>query len=112
MTNKKYVNIVNMKGFVMEFNKKVTHRGFSYIEFKDRYGVECNIQKSSLATEDAIWFGCAEANPKVCIAGKGWVPFEVPSDVSFDTRMHLTQEQVKELLPILQEFVKTGELPS
>lgn len=27
------------------------------------------------------------------------------------TRMHLNQEQVKQLLPILQHFADTGELP-
>jgi len=68
----------------MEVTK--TSRGFSVIEFKDRYGVECTIQKSSLATEEAIWFGYK------------------------NNRMHLTQDQVKELLPILQRFVETGEI--
>jgi hypothetical protein len=40
----------------------------------------------------------------------GWMPYEIPKEVSLCTRMHLTQEQVKDLLPILQKFVETGEI--
>lgn len=40
-----------------------TERGFSVIIFSDRYEAECSIQKSSLATEDAIWFGVNNPNP-------------------------------------------------
>lgn len=66
-----------------------TERGFDLITFEDRYANPCNIQKSSLATEEAIWFG-----------------FSGPDG----DRMHLTQHQVARLLPILQKFVDTGEL--
>lgn len=94
----------------------ITHRGFRIIEFVDCYGVECSIQKSSLATEDAIWMGVNDANPQIMASktkkgGTGWVPYEVPEDVIFDTRMHLTQEQVRELLPTLIAFADTGCLP-
>lgn len=99
-----------------------TQRGFALIEFTDRYDAQCNIQKSSLATDDAIWFGVADANPIIMAsqAGQfgvftsetcGWVPYPVPNEVSMTTRMHLTREQVAELLPVLQHFVDTGELP-
>jgi len=37
--------------------KQKTHRGFDYSGFSDMYGAKCSIQKSSLATDDAIWFG-------------------------------------------------------
>jgi hypothetical protein len=67
-------------------NIEKTERGFDIIEFLDRYGVECSLQKSSLATEDCIWLGVNES------------------------RMHLTQGQVKALLPYLQRFVDTGEI--
>jgi len=100
----------------LKLNNSYTNRGFGLIEFVDRYGDKCSIQKSSLATEDAIWFGIDDASPKIMASktkegGNGWVPYVIPKDVLFSTRMHLTQEQVKELLPILQEFAKTGELP-
>ena len=88
-----------------------TGRGFGRIEFRDRYENECSIQKSSLATEDAIWFGINDAKPQVLVEGQGWTPVEFPSETSFWTRMHLTQSQVKKLLPILQHFAETGELP-
>lgn len=73
-------------------------RGFLKGKFKDRYGEDCSIQKSSLATEDCIWLGCdhetVDKQGRPCGA-----------------RMHLTQEMVADLLPMLQHFVETGELP-
>lgn len=95
----------------MHLKKSVTHRGFDLIEFNDLYGEECNIQKSSLATQDAIWFGIDTANPQIFRTGEGWKPYPIPEDVLLTTRMHLSQEQVKELLPILTHFAKTGSLP-
>ena len=72
---------------------KKTQRGFSLIEFLDRYKQKCSLQKSSLATEDAIWLGV-----DVDIEGKG------------SSRMHLTKKQVKAILPHLQRFVETGSI--
>ena len=34
--------------------KRRTNRGFQYLEFKDIYGLNCFIQKSSLATKHAM----------------------------------------------------------
>lgn len=101
----------------MDFKKGVTHRGFGLIEFNDLYGVECSVQKSSLATDNAIWIGVDDANPQIMASklregGTGWVKYPIPEDVSLNTRMHLSQEQVRALLPILTTFAETGELPS
>lgn len=98
-----------------------TGRGFEFTEFYDRYNQKCSVQKSSLATEDCIWFGVDDVNPKIMArdAAKcgvqteeevGWVTFPIPSEVLLSTRMHLTREQVADLIPILQKFVDTGEL--
>lgn len=106
----------------MEIEQSVTNRGFDYLQFLDRYGNECSIQKSSLATENAVWFGINNANPQIMSSQAryygveteettGWVPYPIPDEVSLHTRMHLTQEQVKELLPALKHFAKHGELP-
>lgn len=103
----------------MELSK--TERGFAIGEFTDRYGAKCSLQKSSLATEDAIWFGVDDANPQIMAsdakrlgiatdANSGWVKFEIPKEVLLSTRMHLTQEMVQQLLPTLQKFAETGEL--
>ncbi|WYV99119.1 hypothetical protein Amme3_00123 [Pseudomonas phage vB_PpuM-Amme-3] len=102
-------------------NISMTERGFSVIEFKDCYGEKCSIQKSSLASEDAIWFGVDDANPQIMASQAlahgvdtdktvGWVEYPLPKEVLLSTRMHLTREQVAELLPILQHFVNTGEI--
>ena len=95
--------------------KERTERGFSFTEFTDKYGDKCSLQKSSLATEDCIWFGIKEAKPmimasKIIEGGTGWANYPLPEDVFISTRMHLTQDQVKELLPYLHKFVETGDL--
>ena len=103
----------------MELTK--TERGFAISNFIDRYGSKCSLQKSSLATEDAIWFGVDDADPQIMAydakrlgipvdENVGWVKFEIPKEVLLSTRMHLTQDMVKELLPTLQKFAETGEL--
>jgi hypothetical protein len=92
-----------------------THRGFDLIQFKDYYDADCSIQKSSLADDVAIWFGIDDANPiimasKTVEGGTGWVKYPIHEDVCLTTRMHLNIDQVKELIPILQKFVDTGEI--
>lgn len=103
------------KNTKMKIERTETARCFRLIKFKDRYDAPCSIQKSSLATEDAIWLGVDDPNPqimasKIMEGGTGWVKYPIPEDVLISTRMHLTVDQVKELIPILQNFVKTGEL--
>ena len=75
----------------MELQK--TSRNFSIAEFSDLYGSKCSLQKSSLATDDAIWLGV-----------------DLPFNGQVGVRMHLNREQLAELLPYLQRFVETGEL--
>lgn len=99
----------------MRLKKSKTNRGFPLIEFVDLYDNKCSIQKSSLAMDDAIWFGIDDAKPqimasKVTPGGTGWVPYPIPEDVLLTTRMHLTRQQVKKLLPVLQRFVETGDI--
>lgn len=89
---------------------RTTPRGVTRIEFTDRYGVRCSLQVSSLASEAAIWFGVNNPDPKVCVPGQGWVPVPLPEGTVCKDRMHLTQDMVKELLPLLQQFAETGEL--
>jgi hypothetical protein len=95
--------------------KQLTERGFAIYNFEDYSGGECSLQKSSLATEDAIWLGLDDADPVIMAkdtpeGGTGWVKYPIPETVLLNTRMHLTRTQVKELLPILKKFVQTGEL--
>lgn len=71
----------------MKIELTATQRGFAIGSFKDRYGMECSIQKSALATEDCLWLGITEG-----------------------TRMHLTRQMAGELAPLLGSFSITGEL--
>ena len=74
--------------------KEETNRGFSIINFTDVYGQECSLQKSSSAKEDRIWLG----------VGKNI------SGTDVNCRMHLNIEQVRLLLPYLEQFIKSGDL--
>jgi hypothetical protein len=67
--------------------ERTTHRGFRRIEFRDIYDKSCSLQESSLATDYAVWFGVDE------------------------NRMHLNQDLARELLPLLETFANTGQLP-
>jgi hypothetical protein len=67
-----------------------TERGFALLQFTDRSGESCSLQKSSAAEEDCIWLG--------------------RDGTQEPTRMHLNQEQVGALLPHLHRFARTGEL--
>lgn len=93
-------------------NQTVTIRGFSLIEFEDDYNNECSLQKSSIATRDCIWLGIDNPEVKVLVYGEGWVEYPLPEGVEIFNRMHLTQDQVRALLPYLETFVNTGELYS
>lgn len=97
----------------MEFKKD--ERGWARVEFKDVYGHECSIQKSSAAEYDAIWLGINDANPqimesKVKQGGTGWVKYSLNEDVLLTTRMHLNIDQAKDLIKLLEIFVETGEV--
>jgi len=82
----------------MTLSFRNTNRGFPRAEFSDRYGSECSIQESSLATEACIWLGVDK-------------PFSDDTQGGY-TRMHLTQDMVLALLPALVKFAYTGELPN
>lgn len=99
----------------MKLKQSKTGRGFGIIEFSDSKGVECSIQKSSIATEEAIWFGCDDADPHYFVpyGNPAWRKLEKPPEAQdwiFNTRMHLTRKQVEKLIPVLQHFVDTGEV--
>lgn len=91
---------------------EITPRGFMLIKFEDSYMNSCSLQKSSAAMQDCIWFGLNKSKLTVfenSSHGK-YVTCEMPDNFSVDTRMHLTREQVAELLPYLVRFVETGDL--
>ncbi len=93
---------------------KTTHRGFPYIDFLDRYNVSCSLQMSSLAENprpgtSAVWLGCDDADPRVLVPGKGWLPVIMPKIYAADTRMHLDRKQVAGLIYHLIKWLLTGK---
>ena len=92
--------------------------GFDVVEFKDRGGNKCSLQKSSTAIEDCVWLGCDEIGLRKFTPGPGWENISTANEggaiggITYiaNNRMHLNQEQVAAILPYLQRFVETGEL--
>lgn len=98
--------------------KPVNDRGFFVGEWVDGYGAKCSVQESSLAAKEGyIWLGCDEINLRRFEPGKGWSPVPLeqndPHGVTHiaNTRMHLSQSMVRDLLPLLQHFAEHGALP-
>lgn len=100
---------------------KESNRGFVVGNFKDTYNLNCSIQESSSASEACIWLGVDDAKPMIMASQAaefgintteitGWVPYPIPDEVLLHTRMHLNQEQARELIKALQIFVETGLL--
>lgn len=84
-----------------------TQRGFLRAEFLDLYGNKASMQKSSLATDDAIWLGSEQATHSIM----GKIVDLEKEGYDCSARMHLSRKQVAELIPILQYFVDNGNLP-
>ena len=109
----------------MELKYSKTARGSDLIKFKDDDRNNCSLQKSS-SVVGKIWLGIADPFVK-----EFWHD-EIPENKNLKckwedrdindlkqspnngilicSRMHLTREQVKELLPYLQKFVETGDI--
>ncbi len=97
-----------------DFIKPVSQgRGLKCYGFQDRYQTDCTIQDSSLAGEDAIWFGTDGKVEILHRDGTGWhdYPFPTDAEVCVHSRMHLTRKMAEELIPYLQHFVDCGKLP-
>lgn len=96
---------------VEELETQVTQRGFGIVNFKDRYGLDCSIQKSSAAMFDAIWFGVDtdSAHPIVQV-GSEWKQVVLPEDAVVSSRMHLDKQGVAAILPHLLKFLAEGEI--
>lgn len=99
-----------------------TERGFEIQYFRDDYDEECSIQESS-AVEPHIWLGIHNPEPSImykdaCLLGLnlksttgepcGWCNYPIPKEVFISSRMHLNQEQAKELADKLLYFYETG----
>jgi len=85
------------------FRHETTPRGFQTVEFTDFYGNKCSIQESSVVPN--IWLGLNDIKLQTFQPHRGWVDYPIPDDVQVWTRMHLSVEQARGLIPYLQNFV-------
>jgi hypothetical protein len=92
----------------MKYSK--TGRGFRICRFVDEYQNKCSLQESSLSSANGwcVWLGLEKVEITI---GDQLQPFKLPPDAFVSSRMHLTRDMVAELIPLLQHFVDTGELP-
>ena len=97
-----------------------TLRGFEVQHFLDDYGLDCSIQESS-AVEPHLWFGVHRPFLKIewwnakkygmeVAKESGWYDYPIPDEVLIESRMHLNQEQAKDLAKKLMFFAKHGYL--
>jgi hypothetical protein len=86
-------------------------RGFMRGVFVDENHIECSIQESSATDPPLLWIGCNEPNA-MCFSDdlSDWQPFALPANVECTTRMHISQKTAEQLIPLLQEFVRSGYL--
>lgn len=113
------MSLENYEGFPLKVVR--TKRGFCVAKFEDHYGAKCSLQTSSLAFENAIWLGVNDPNPEIMASHApeewcngqttGWIDVPLPEKTHIRGRMHLTQEMVIEMLPLLEHFAQTGKLP-
>jgi hypothetical protein len=88
--------------------EKKTGRGFQIVEFKDYYGQECSLQMSSIVSPACIWLGVDNTGDNISFPGR--FPNDGETNISVGVRMHLTDKQVRALLPYLKRFVKKDRL--
>ena len=97
-----------------------TNRGFEVQYFKDDYDKDCSIQESSSVIPH-IWLGVHNPPHKIMWSDAekygievtekaGWYDYPVPSDVLVESRMHLSQDQAKQLAKKLIYFARHGVL--
>lgn len=90
------------------------HRGFNVGNFKDAEGNECYLKESCFSGGPFIRVGTKELDLQHFVAGVGFTKvdtkFRMEEHWVANNTMLLTQEMVKNLLPALTKFAKTGEL--
>lgn len=100
-----------------------TQRGFPFLEFTPRTWHRCYLQKSSWAEGSAIVLGVKKPKSRVLARNAaavgittaettGWVPYPIPKQVYVDGPVFLSREDLKRLMPALQYFLATGEVPT
>lgn len=93
--------------------KTKTKRGFKKYTFKDKNNVECSIQESSI--DGCIYLGTNSIGLNVGYPWKEITDDEIKEKFNgtvmvTNNRMHLNIKQVKKLLPLLINYIETGEL--
>ena len=89
---------------------RLTQNGDIRTDFLDLHDNRCSLQKSTAKQYDAIWLGISIPLINIMVDG-GWKALALPEGAVVNSRMHLSQKMVKDMLPALEYFAKHGELP-
>lgn len=80
--------------------KSKTSRGFTIYKFKEYYGADCSLQKSSNSEVDQVWLGMdVQEIPKHHVTGQ-----------SLGVRMLIDRKLAARLALKLASFSETGEI--
>lgn len=91
--------------------KKTLNNGYVKYIFEDEYEIKCSLEEGHLSSPAGIWLGIEGPNPTILIDNR-WVKYEIPDEVHFSSRMFLTENHVKALLPFFRRFLETSWLAS
>lgn len=87
-----------------------TERGFAHADFPCGGYPPLSVQVSSSAEDDGPYLWLGVRKPEVMVLADGWTEVPLPPGASVFGRAHLSTAQVRALIPLLQRFVKTGDL--
>lgn len=89
-------------------------RGFARGEFKDSVGHNCKIREGGMDTNEGlgVWLGIE--NPTITIftdkSMAHYINIPTPENWNINSMMYLSDKQIRELIPMLKKFLKSGKI--
>lgn len=90
-------------------------RGFASAEFKDSVGHDCIIKEGSVDVTNegmGVWLGIPK--PEITVfTDRGmanYVNIPTPENWNIGSLIYLSNKQIEQLIPMLQNFLETGKL--
>lgn len=89
-----------------------TAQRLPYIQFKDYWGTKCSLQLSTHLGDkpDFCWLGLEETVMCICDDDMPIRSYQPPKGVQTNSRMYLSRDHIRALLPYLKEFADTGHI--
>ena len=96
----------------MILRETIDNRGLKVIEFRDICDIEFSIKK---CPNELLQININDSEPSILKYDpddnrEEWIDYSIPEDTYVNIKIHLSKEQVKEIIPILCNYAYTGEL--